>query len=133
MIQERRQKIDQERPASGTRSSSVGNQGNTPPTISLKENPDILKTIATHQNRPKLVIGFAAETDDLIKNATAKRAAKQCDWILANDVSENVFGADQNHVYLITDNKVDNWMPMDKTTIADTLVTQITEFMTQHA
>ncbi len=73
-----------------------------PPPINLVENPDILATTGHAANRPALVIGFAAETDDLIAHATAKLAKKGADWIVANDVSEGVFGEDRTHVHLIT-------------------------------
>ena len=101
----------------------------TPPTITLKQNPDILHTIATHTNRPRLVIGFAAETDNLLENARAKLKTKQCDWILANDVSENVFGSDKNHVYRVTQSEQDDWQEMDKTAIAEKLVTHIKQHL----
>ena len=96
------------------------------PQITLKENPDILKTIANHEQRPKLVIGFAAETENLIENATSKLKKKNCDWILANDVSnEKVFGQDRNHVYLISKSTHEDWQSMNKTDIAEKLVTKI--------
>jgi len=102
----------------------------TPPTLKLKENPDILHTISTHKHRPALVIGFAAETQDLLKNAKAKRTNKGCDWILANDVGKSkkikkqkVFGEDENHVYLISENNTaQEWPRASKTEIAQKLV-----------
>ncbi len=104
-------------------------KGSGEPQITLTENPDILKTIASHEQRPKLVIGFAAETENLIENATSKLEKKNCDWILANDVSgEKVFGQDQNHVYLITKSKHEDWQAMSKTAIAEKLVKEIEEF-----
>jgi len=108
-------------------------KGSGEPTIKLTENPDILKTVSNATNRPNLVIGFAAETENLLENATAKHARKGCDWILANDVSENekgenVFGQDENHVYLITNSKQEDWQAMSKTAIAKKLVTEIEEF-----
>lgn len=96
-----------------------------PPSLKLKENPDILHTLANHKHRPSLVIGFAAETNDLEANAKAKLKSKKCDWILANDISENTFGSDQNHVYLITSSNVIDWKPMSKKAIADKLVEEI--------
>lgn len=92
------------------------------PTITLKENPDILQTIATHKHRPQLVIGFAAETENLLDNAHTKRTRKNCDAILANDVSQNVFGADENHVYLITQSETQDWHRISKTAIAEKLL-----------
>lgn len=97
-----------------------------PPTLQLKENPDILKTLSNHKNRPELVIGFAAETEDLLENATRKRTRKGCDWILANNVGqESIFGADENHVYLITQNTQTEWTRASKQEIASKLVQEI--------
>jgi phosphopantothenoylcysteine decarboxylase/phosphopantothenate--cysteine ligase len=101
----------------------------TPLTITLKENPDILKTISNHKNRPDLVIGFAAETENLEENARTKLTRKNCDWILANNVAENVFGKDRNHVYLVTSSEVQDWQPMSKTSIAVKLTEEITKHM----
>ena len=73
------------------------------PLIKLVENPDILATLARHHaNRPRLVIGFAAETDDVVENAVAKRARKGADWIIANDVSGDVMGGERNRVHLVS-------------------------------
>lgn len=107
------------------------------PELSFTENPDILKTLSTHQNRPSLVVGFAAETNDLMKNAQEKLLRKGCDWILANDVSETkdgekVFGADKNHVYLITKGNSEDWEPSSKTEIAQTLTKKIMEHFESH-
>ena len=75
--------------------------------------------------RPALVIGFAAETDDLIANAKAKLAAKGCDWIVANDVSGNVMGGDRNRVHLLSANGADSWPEMAKAEVARNLVARI--------
>lgn len=97
-----------------------------PPPLKLIENPDILQTIATHKNRPALVIGFAAETQNLIENAKAKLAKKSCDWILANNVVDSqTFGADENHVYLVTNNETTEWQKANKETIARDLAQEI--------
>ena len=98
-----------------------------PPAIALKENPDILHTISTHKNRPDLVIGFAAETQNLLEYAQSKLQKKKCDWILANDVGApgKGFGSEQNHVYLIYQNTVENWQEMGKSAIADKLAERI--------
>lgn len=99
-----------------------------PPAITLKENPDILRTISTHKNRPRLVIGFAAETNDTLENAAKKLNTKQCDWIIANNVSEQkVFGTDQNQIYLLTHKQQQQWPLMDKKTVAQKLVEEITK------
>lgn len=101
--------------------------GNTPPDIKLKENPDILAAVArAGRNRPRLVIGFAAETENLLAAAQAKRNAKGCDWIVANDVAaENIFGADENHVVLITQDGAEEWPRASKQHIAQKLVAAI--------
>ena len=82
----------------------------------------------------QLLIGFAAETEDVLKNATAKRSRKQCDWIIANqvgDANEKVFGSDQNHIMLISETAVESWPRMFKTQVADKLAERIAmEFLT---
>jgi phosphopantothenoylcysteine decarboxylase/phosphopantothenate--cysteine ligase len=98
------------------------------PTLALTENPDILSTIA-HRNsaRPRLVIGFAAETDDVIANAKVKLAKKGCDWILANDVSPStgIMGGDINAVELVTASGVESWPPQSKDDVARALIERI--------
>ncbi len=95
-------------------------------TLTFIQNPDILKTLSNHKNRPKLIVGFASETNDLIDNAQAKLQHKGCDWILANDVSAGkTFGADENHVYLITQSETQEWPRARKSEIAQTLVQNI--------
>ncbi|MDH3194864.1 MAG: bifunctional phosphopantothenoylcysteine decarboxylase/phosphopantothenate--cysteine ligase CoaBC [Hyphomicrobiales bacterium] len=107
--------------------------GKTPPALKLTPNPDILAAVATHANRPELVIGFAAETNDLVKNAKAKLAAKGCDWIIANDVSATsgvaggVMGADRNRVHLVVAAGADPWPEMRKAEVAARLVARIAE------
>lgn len=96
------------------------------PTLKLVENPDILKTIAHAKKRPTLVIGFAAETQDVLKNAMAKHARKGCDWMLANDVSDGKgFDGDDNQVSLLVGKKAEHWPLMSKEKIAQHLVTRI--------
>ncbi len=92
--------------------------------LELTENPDILKTISNHKDRPQIVIGFAAETENLLDNAKTKLAQKGCDIIVANDVgsSEKVFGADENHVYLISHDNTQEWPRASKQEIARKLV-----------
>lgn len=98
------------------------------PDLKLKENPDILKTLGHHKSRPRLLVGFAAETENLLENAREKRATKKCDWILANDVgTENIFGASENHVYLVTPAGAEEWPRAGKDEIARKLVEHITE------
>ncbi len=86
---------------------------------------DILASIAQHAKRPALVVGFAAETENVPVNAKAKRLAKGADWILANDVSQNVFGADENEILFITAEGEENWPRMSKQAVADKLVEAI--------
>lgn len=102
--------------------------GKAPPALQLKENPDILKTLSNHKKRPKLVAGFAAETENLIENARAKLLSKKCDWILANNVSENLFGSDENQVYLITSASTEKWDKQGKRAIAHALALKIGEY-----
>jgi phosphopantothenoylcysteine decarboxylase/phosphopantothenate--cysteine ligase len=104
-----------------------------PTTIKLAENPDILAGLARHAKRPSLVIGFAAETDDLIANATAKRIAKGCDWIVANDVSTGVMGGDKNLVHIITSNGAEAWPEMSKLDVARRLVARIADAVGKRA
>jgi phosphopantothenoylcysteine decarboxylase / phosphopantothenate---cysteine ligase len=99
-----------------------------PPTLTLIENPDILAKIASlEQGRPFLVIGFAAETSDLLDNARAKLARKGCDWIIANDVSpgSGVMGGNCNKVHLMTEDGVEAWPMMDKDSVARALIARI--------
>jgi len=92
----------------------------------LVENPDILATIAqAGPNRPKLVIGFAAETHDVLAYATAKRAKKGCDWVVANDVSGDVMGGESNQIMLVTADGHQSWPEAPKALIAERLVTAI--------
>ncbi len=102
--------------------------GAAPPALELVANPDILATIAQPgPRRPRLVIGFAAETDDLMANAQAKRARKNADWIVANDVSPatGIMGGEENVVHLITGNGVEDWPRLAKQEVARRLSTRI--------
>ena len=100
-----------------------------PPAIRLVENPDILATIAaTGPNRPKLVVGFAAETGDLEMHARAKLARKGCDWIVANDVAEDgIMGGDENEVLLVYPQGTEAWPRASKTEVAARLAARIAE------
>ncbi|MGQ0527312.1 MAG: bifunctional phosphopantothenoylcysteine decarboxylase/phosphopantothenate--cysteine ligase CoaBC [Alphaproteobacteria bacterium] len=98
------------------------------PDIKLTQNPDILATLSAHKNRPRLVIGFAAETENLLENAKEKLVQKKCDWFLANDVSENAFGADENHVYLVKASGTEDWKKQSKTLIAQKLAETIKDY-----
>ena len=95
------------------------------PTLRFAENPDILKTISNKKkNRPPLVIGFAAETEDVIAHAQAKLKKKGCDWIVANDVSPDggVMGGTHNTVHIISAGSVESWPEMIKSDVAEKLV-----------
>ncbi|MDE4140617.1 MULTISPECIES: bifunctional phosphopantothenoylcysteine decarboxylase/phosphopantothenate--cysteine ligase CoaBC [Rhodobacterales] len=98
------------------------------PTLEFAENPDILKTVShMTANRPGLVVGFAAETNDVVDNATTKRLRKGCDWIVANDVSPatGIMGGSENAVILITDTGAEEWPRMAKQEVAEKLANRI--------
>jgi phosphopantothenoylcysteine decarboxylase/phosphopantothenate--cysteine ligase len=100
------------------------------PTLEFAENPDILAAVSQmKKGRPALVVGFAAETDDVIANATAKRKRKGCDWIVANDVSPEtgIMGGTENAVTVISDDGADAWARMDKQTVARKLAQKIAD------
>src|SRR5450755_4748691 len=104
--------------------------GQATPELSLVENPDILSTIAHRKSqRPKLVIGFAAETENVAANAKAKLAAKGCDWILANDVSPStgIMGGDRNTIELVTATDIEPWPPQSKEDVATMLIARIAQ------
>ena len=91
------------------------------PVLNFAENPDILASVSKlSKDRPSLVVGFAAETENVVENAKSKRARKGCDWILANDVSPEtgIMGGDENAVVLITDRGSDAWPRMGKQDVA---------------
>jgi phosphopantothenoylcysteine decarboxylase/phosphopantothenate--cysteine ligase len=104
--------------------------GGAPPALLLVENPDILATLAAAgPARPRLVVGFAAETERVVEHAQAKRRRKGCDWILANDVSPGtgVFGGDRNLIHLIGPDTVEDWPELSKAELAEKLVARITD------
>ncbi|MGA3310251.1 MAG: bifunctional phosphopantothenoylcysteine decarboxylase/phosphopantothenate--cysteine ligase CoaBC [Xanthobacteraceae bacterium] len=108
--------------------SKIKKQHGRPPAIELVENPDILSTIAHRKSgRPRLVVGFAAETDHVVANAQAKLAKKGCDWILANDVSPEtgIMGGDANTIHLVTADGVESWPPQSKNDVARALIERI--------
>ncbi|MEL6644400.1 MAG: bifunctional phosphopantothenoylcysteine decarboxylase/phosphopantothenate--cysteine ligase CoaBC [Pseudomonadota bacterium] len=103
------------------------------PVLDLAENPDILAQVsALGDGRPKLVVGFAAETDNVIDNATAKRARKGCDWILANDVSPEtgIMGGSENAITMITHHGVEAWPRMTKDQVANRLASLVADALT---
>jgi phosphopantothenoylcysteine decarboxylase/phosphopantothenate--cysteine ligase len=98
------------------------------PTLRFTENPDILKTLSQAGNRrPRLVVGFAAETEKVVEHAKEKRVKKGCDWILANDVSagSGTFGGDANTIHLVHGAGVEDWPRLSKREVADRLVERI--------
>jgi phosphopantothenoylcysteine decarboxylase / phosphopantothenate---cysteine ligase len=106
-------------------SGKIKKTSGPPPSIKLATNPDILASIARAKLRPRLVIGFAAETENVVVQAVQKRSKKNCDWIVANDVSHGVFGADRNKVHVISADGSEEWPEMDKHDIANRLVARI--------
>ena len=112
--------------AQNTADQKIKKSGATP-SLTLTENPDILKTLsAPGPNRPRLVIGFAAETENLLENATAKRARKNCDWLLANNVSTpGIMGGADNEILLITAEGAEAWPKMSKKDLAKKLAERI--------
>ena len=95
----------------------------------LKENIDVLKNISKNKNKPKLVIGFSAETTNLIDFSKNKLSKKGCDWILANNVkTQLVFGSNYNQVSFITKNKVEYWRKMKKSEVAKKITKKIVNF-----
>jgi phosphopantothenoylcysteine decarboxylase/phosphopantothenate--cysteine ligase len=102
-------------------------RADAPPALLLTENPDILVSIAAERKRPKLVVGFAAETDDLLPNARKKRKNKGADWIVANDVSGDVMGGGENEVTLIREDGEETWDPMTKEAVARELILRIAD------
>ena len=106
-------------------------RGSAPPALMLTENPDILASVAGGTNRPRLLIGFAAETEDVIENAKVKRKRKGADWIVANDVSgmvgDSVMGGDNNQVHIVTIDGVETIDEMPKQDVARLLIERVAE------
>ena len=98
-----------------------------PPPLGLAENPDILAGLAVSPGRPPLLIGFAAETQDVVALAQAKRAKKGCDWIIANDVSGDVMGGDANSIHIVTADGVESWDRLAKDEVAARIAARIAD------
>ena len=112
----------------GAGTTKLKKQDGAPPPIELAENPDILRRLSSHEARPDLVVGFAAETVNLRENAAAKLTRKGCDWIVANDVGGGgVFGSNNNSALLLTGNEIEEWPQMPKSELAARLVDRIGE------
>jgi phosphopantothenoylcysteine decarboxylase / phosphopantothenate---cysteine ligase len=111
-------------------------KGANPPALKLAENPDILAGIGHHERRPRLVVGFAAETQNVVENARAKLAKKAADIIVANDVSHDsgigasgVMGSDRNRVHLVSRDGVEDWPEASKEEIAERLAEKVAELL----
>ncbi len=108
-----------------------------PPALALVENPDILAMLSHSPNRPRLVVGFAAETNDVVAHAQAKLARKGCDWIVANDVSgptgRSVMGGADNAIHLVTAAGVEDWPTLPKAEVAQRLAARIAQALTEPA
>ncbi len=100
-------------------------KGDAPPSLVLTENTDILASLARSPRRPRLVVGFAAETEQVIERTAGKRVRKGADWIVGNDVSGDVFGGDSNTVHLATADGVESWEPLSKDAVAQRLAVRI--------
>ena len=100
-------------------------KGDGAPQLRLLPTRDILGELAAHPQRPRLLVGFAAETENVIGNAVAKRTAKGADWIVANDVSGGVMGGTRNRVHLVTAGGVEDWPEASKSEVAEKLVLAI--------
>ncbi len=107
------------------RNSKIKKRGDAPPALMLTENPDILTNIASGAKRPELVIGFAAETDNMLDNAKQKRKRKGADWIVANDVSGDVMGGELNRVTIVSAGGIETLEEMPKSAVAMALAERI--------
>jgi phosphopantothenoylcysteine decarboxylase/phosphopantothenate--cysteine ligase len=119
-----------------TAAQKLKKKNGAPPALKLIENPDILATLSQPGNRrPRLVVGFAAETEKLVEHAREKRRRKGCDWIVANDVSPatGTFGGDANTVQLIDEAGVEAWPPLTKRAVAERLAQRIAQFFERKA
>lgn len=105
----------------------IKKKGEAPAPLNLTENPDILAGLAIHDQRPSLLIGFAAETEKIVEHAQSKLAKKGCDWIVANDVSGDVMGGTDNSVHIVTSKGNEIWERMPKSDVARKLVQKISE------
>jgi phosphopantothenoylcysteine decarboxylase / phosphopantothenate---cysteine ligase len=105
----------------------IKKDGGAAPALSLTENPDILASLAKHIQRPRLLIGFAAETEKIVEHAQAKLTKKGCDWIVANDVSGDVMGGDNNAFHVVTKAGVESWPDSPKDVIARKLMEKVAD------
>ena len=108
-----------------TAAQKIKKDADGPPVLRLVENPDILADLAKSPRRPRLLVGFAAETEHVVEHAKAKLARKGCDWIVANDVSGDVMGGTHNAVHLVTADRVERWEDAPKDAVARRLADRI--------
>lgn len=113
--------------AAGTADQKIKKAAGATPTLALTENPDILATLGHGGNRPALLIGFAAETENVVAHAQAKLTKKNADWIVANDVSGDVMGGDANTVHIVTNDGVETWERLPKDAVAERLAARIAD------
>lgn len=111
----------------GTAGQKIKKTGGALPALTLAENPDILAGLARDPRRPALLVGFAAETQDVLAHAKAKLARKGCDWIVANDVSGDVMGGADNAVHIVTPDGVESWANLPKDQVARKLMEKIAD------
>ncbi len=102
-------------------------KGDGPPELKFLPTRDILAEISKHAQRPRLVVGFAAETDRVVDNAIAKRSSKGADWIVANDVSGDVMGGHRNRVHLVTADGIEDWPEESKQEVARLLMRRVAQ------
>jgi phosphopantothenoylcysteine synthetase/decarboxylase len=102
-------------------------KGDGPPELKFLPTRDILAEISKHVQRPRLVVGFAAETDRVVDNAIAKRSSKGADWIVANDVSGDVMGGHRNRVHLVTADGIEDWPEESKQEVARLLMRRVAQ------
>jgi phosphopantothenoylcysteine synthetase/decarboxylase len=100
-------------------------KGDGPPKLKFVATRDILAEVSSHELRPRLVIGFAAETENVVENAIAKQIGKRADWIVANDVSGDVMGGHRNRVHLVMEDGIEDWPEESKVEVARRLVERI--------
>jgi phosphopantothenoylcysteine decarboxylase/phosphopantothenate--cysteine ligase len=115
------------------RGEKIKKRGDAPPALVLTENPDILTNLSGGPKRPELVIGFAAETDNMLENARSKRKRKGCDWIVANDVSGDVMGGNRNRVTIVSGEGIETLDEMPKAAVAMALVERIADSLRAEA
>jgi phosphopantothenoylcysteine decarboxylase/phosphopantothenate--cysteine ligase len=102
-------------------------KGDGPPKLKFVPTRDILAELGASEQRPRLLIGFAAETENVVEHAIAKRIAKRADWIVANDVSGDVMGGHRNRVHLVTGDRVEDWPETSKEEVAQHLIARVAQ------